>query len=365
MAVNYIETLENCRFCLMCRHMAALAVVTDVETLTPHGIALIATSIERGLIEWNDETVGVIYSEPDGGNCRAHCVFDQPHPEAVAAVRAELVEQNLAPQVVYEVQAALEKWATPFAEKPVEAASGTGDVAIFVGDEAKYLWPGTIPAVQKLVAAAEGGPVIIGNGRSNGLLATSLGLRSTAVALAEANLAEIRISGAKTLLVLSPGDYFTFNQAYSERLDVEFPDDVEIVELTTWLAQQMDAGVLKFRADAAGAEVTYVDPTHAVRVPGREDIVRGLVTAVANSNPLELFWRRDRAQPVGSTHLQFSKPELAEKLTRARLQDAQNSGAKTIICEDPGTLHQLNKYASEYGLQVQGLYELLAEQVES
>ncbi len=363
MAINHIETLENCRFCLMCRHVAPLAVVTDIETLTPHGIALIATSVERGLTDWNEETVGVIYSEADDGVCRAHCVFDQPHPEAVAAVRAELVEQNLAPQIVYELQAALEKWATPFAEKPVEAASGTGDVALFVGDEAKYLWPGTMPAVQKLVAAAEGGPVIIGNGRSSGLLATSLGLRATAVALAEANLAEIRASGAKTLLVLSPGDYFTFKQAYSERLDIEFPDEVEIVELTTWLAQQMDAGVLKFRADAIAAEVAYVDPTHAVRVPGREDVVRGLVTAVATSKPRELFWRRGRGHPVGSTHLQFSQPELAEKLTRTRLQDAQNSGAKTIICEAPGTLHQLSKYASEYGLQVLGLYELLAEQL--
>lgn len=364
MAINHIEILENCRFCLMCRHVAPLAVVTDMETLTPHGIALIATSVQRGLIEWNSETVDVIYSEPDDGNCRAHCVFDQPHHEAVAAVRAELVEQNLAPRIVYEVQAALEKWGTPFAEVPAEAASGTGDVALFIGDEAKYLWPETVSAVQKLVTTAEGGPVIIGNGRSSGLLATSLGLRATAVNQAEAILAELKASGAKTLLVLSPGDYFSFNQAFSERLDIDFPADVELVEVTTWLAQQVKAGNINFNAAGHGDDVAYVDPTHAVRVPGREDAVRGLVTAVTGTTPRELFWRRDRAQPVGSTYLQFSQPELADKLTHARLKDAQNSGAKTIISEDPGTLYHLNQYAVEYGLQVQGLYELLAENLE-
>ena len=98
---NYMETLENCRFCLMCRHVAPVGLVTDLETLTPHGIALIATSQQRGLIEWNEDAVDVIYSEPDGGNCRAHCVFDQPHPAAVAAVRVSLVEQNLAPKAIY------------------------------------------------------------------------------------------------------------------------------------------------------------------------------------------------------------------------------------------------------------------------
>ena len=48
---NYMETLENCRFCLMCRHVAPVGLVTDLETLTPHGIAWIATSQQRGLSE--------------------------------------------------------------------------------------------------------------------------------------------------------------------------------------------------------------------------------------------------------------------------------------------------------------------------
>jgi Fe-S oxidoreductase len=58
--------------------------------------------------------------------------------------------------------------------------------------------------------------------------------------------------------------------------------------------------------------------------------------------------------------LQFSNPALAEKLTLARLEDAQKSGAEILICEDPGTLYQLSKYASSHDLIVLGLYELLA-----
>ena len=73
----------------------------------------------------------------------------------------------------------------------------------------------------------------------------------------------------------------------------------------------------------------------------------------------ELFWRRDRAQPVGSTYMQFSSPDLAEKLTRARLKDAQKVGAQRLLCEDPATLYQLSRFAGDYDLEVAGLFEKL------
>ena len=240
---NYMETLENCRFCLMCRHVAPVGLVTDLETLTPHGIALIATSQQRGLIEWNEETVGIIYSEPDGGNCRAHCVFDQPHPAAVAAVRVNLVEQNLAPETVYETGKALDEWGTPFAQEGAETASGQGNVALFVGDEAKHLWPNALPAALKLLGSLGIEPVLIGNGRNNGLLATSLGFPETAANLVQATLAELKDSSAQKLLFLSPGDYFTFKQAIDERLGIEFPADVELVELVSLLAGELANGI--------------------------------------------------------------------------------------------------------------------------
>ena len=359
-----METLENCRFCLMCRHVAPVGLVTDLETLTPHGIALIATSQQRGLIEWNEETVGVIYSEPDGGNCRAHCVFDQPHPAAVAAVRVDLINQSLAPEAVYEVGRALEAWETPYAESGVEPQSGQGDVALFVGDESKHLWPEALPAVLRLLNKVGIDPVLIGNGRNSGFLATSLGFEGTAEKLVKANLAELKDSGAKKLLTLSPGDYFAFNQAFGERLGLEFPVEVELLEVVSLLAGELEAGSLRFNKVDEYSPYAYVDPTHAVRHPERHEEARALVSAVMPGEPQELFWSRENGHPVGSTHLQFSKPELAEKLTMTRLEDAQKSGAEVLVCEDPGTLYQLSKYAELEGFRVLSLYELLAENLE-
>jgi Fe-S oxidoreductase len=362
---NVIATAENCRYCLMCRHVTPVGIVTHRETLTPHGFGLLIASVQRGLMEWDEGAVDALYSASDGGNSRAHCVTDQPLPEAIAAVRAELVAQNKAPAEVYRLKEAFEKWGTPFAEHSPRPVEGQGQIGLFVGDEGPYLWSEALAAARRLLNAAGADPVLIGIGRSNGYLASSLGLPDQAKKLAHSTLEDIKTAGVSRLLVLSAGDYFTFHQLYDERLGIAWPEEVELLELTAFIAGQLEAGILQFKRSADPPVYAYVDPTHAVRVPARHEAPRGLLEAALGGDRRELFWRRDRAHPVGSTALQFTKPDIAEKLTRARLEDARASGAHLLVCEDPGTLAQLALYAGEYGLQVRCLYDVLAEQLES
>jgi Fe-S oxidoreductase len=357
---DVILTTENCRYCLMCRHIVPVEQVTYRETHSPHGWALLVASQRRGLTEWNGDTVDALYSAPDGGNSRAHCVTDQPLPEALAAVRAEIAGQGLAPDIVYTIDKTLKKWGTPYKSTEPHPLTGEGDTALFVGDEAAYLWPTVLNAVDKLLDAVGIQPVLLAKGRNNGLLASSLGLPDTARGLIRASLDELSGSGAARLIVLSPGDRFVFGQMMDERLGLAWPEGVELVELVSLLAAKLTAGEVAFNKVEDTRPWAYVDPTHAVRVPARHDDPRCLLSAVMPTEGRELYWRRERAHPVGSTYLQFVQPEIARKLTHARLADARQAGAELIICEDPGTLIQLNLHAEEYGLEVKGLYELLA-----
>jgi Fe-S oxidoreductase len=361
---DVILTTDLCRYCLMCRHVAPIEHVTHRETLSPHGFALVIASVRRGLLEWNEDSVDVVYSASDNGNSRAHCVFNNPLPEAIAAARAEIAAQGLAPARAYEIDAALQAWGTPFAQQQPRPAEGQGEVALFVGDEAQYLWPQAIPAVLHLLKAAGIEPVLIGQGRSNGFIPSSLGFPDTAREVARANLAELESSGVGRLLVHSPGDTFTFRQLYDERLGIIWPEDIEIEEVTGFLARQLEGGVLHFKRSLDPTPYAYVDPTHAVRAPVRHATPRQLLAAVLPGEARELFWRRERAHPVGSTALQFTHPRLAEQLTLARLEDARDSGARLLVCDDPATLHQLAGGADRFGLRLQGLYELLAEHLD-
>jgi Fe-S oxidoreductase len=238
-------------------------------------------------------------------------------------------------------------------------------VALFVGDDAYYAWPSVLAAALTLLKAAGVEPVLVGTGRNNGYLASSLGLHDTAVSLARANLEELRAAGAGRLLVLTPGDYYTFSRLYDERLGLAWPEDVELMEVLSFLAGRLETGHLQFDRADDGLPYAYVDPTHAARMDdrlegGRHGAPRRLLAACTSTPGVNMFWREGRAHPCGNTALQFTRPEISEKLTRARLGDAVNVGARRVITEDPGCLAQLSRYAPQFGLQVEGLYELLA-----
>jgi len=364
--MDTLPTTDYCRYCLMCRHVCPVGHVTRLETLTPHGWGLTIASIQRGLLVWNAETVDVLYSCADCGLCRANCATDQPLPNAIAAARAEVTAQKLAPAIVYEIEEQLKTYENPYTKQSPARATETGAVALFVGDDAQYRWPGGVAAARALIKKTGVESVEIGVGRNNGYLASSLGFPDTARALAQANLDELRGSGARKMLVLSPGDYFAFHQHLDERLGLTWPEEVELIELTTYLFDHLNDGTFAIKASGAEVPHAYVDPTHAVRVSVRERDTHParILLEYATATPMrELFWREGRAHPVGSTALQFTQPQLAEKLTRARLEDAQTTGAQMLVCEDAGTLAQLARFAGDYGLQVKGLYELLSERI--
>ncbi len=344
----------------MCRHVCPVGNLTRSETLSPHGWAQLISLERRGLSTWNEETVDALYSCADCGSCRSHCVTSQPLPEAIAAARAQVVERKAAPPVVYEMEAQLRAWENPHVQERPVPADGQSDVALFVGDDVHFLRPSVLESALTLLDAVGIEPTLIGLGRNTGYLASSLGLPDLARDLAEANMAELNATGARRLLVLTPGAFFAFGQMYDERLGVNMPSEVELTEVVPFLAGQLEAGALRLNESDDSVAYAYVDPTHSVRVGDRREAPRRLLSAVLRSPPKELFWRNGRAYPCGNLALEFTQPALSQALTEARLKDAANAGAQGVITEGAGSLVHLEKHAPGFNLRVQGLYELLA-----
>jgi len=359
MIEHVIDTTEYCRHCLMCRHVAPVGNVTSRETVTPHGVAQLVASERRDMIEWDEDTVDALYQFSDNGNSRAHCVTSQPLGAAVAAARAEVVEREKAPEVVYELDEKFRQWENPYEAVAPDPPTGQGEVAVFVGDEATHLHPSTLEAALALLEDMGIDPVLVGRGRNNGFLASSLGLRARARELARATLNEVEEHGATTLVVLSPGDYYAFGQLHEERLGVPLPEGVDLVELTQLLAREWDgAGASSTGEDGSYA---YVDPTHAVRVPAHFGPARRLAEAVFHGQRrVELFRREERAYPSGNLALQFTHPGLADRLTKSRLEDARDAEARRVTTVDAGSLHHLEQHASSFDLAVDGLLEAAA-----
>jgi Fe-S oxidoreductase len=360
---NHLEVAEYYKHSLMTRHVSPVGNLTRSETLTPHGWAQLIALERRGLSTWNEETVDALYCFDDCGIVRANDVYDVALDDAIVAARADIVAKEKAPSVVYELQEKLRTWGNPYAEEEPKSVEGSGDDALFVGDDTYHRRPAVLEAALKLLAAVGVEPVLIGVGRNSGFLASSLGLPKVAQDLAQANIDDVSASGAGRVFVLSPGDYFALGQMYDDRLGLSLPDGIELVEVTRFLASALEEGRLSF--DKLGDEKAwaYVDPTHAVRVKSREAAPRSLLKAVLPSEPKELFWREGRAYPCGNLALEFTQPKIADMLTRSRLEDAVSSGAQAVVTEDAGSLVHLERHAADFEVTVKGLYELLVAQL--
>lgn len=353
-----IQTIENCRFCLMCRHVAPVGYVTCNETLTPHGVALVASMQHKGSLDWTPDTLDVLYSEPDGGNCRAHCVTDQPLPAAIAQIRAEVASEGLAPSEISHANDRI--WKNHSAFGKYQPSTSRGEWGLFVGDPGFNLSPATAQAAIRLLAACGVEAIPVGRGLDSGFIPSSLGYPDTARRQAQFCIEEVQQAGVRKLLVLSPQDLFAFRQMYAERMDINWPKDILLIDLVDFVADRIQKDHIKVLPPVTTTNhlTAYVDPTHAVRLPTRFDAARILCKVLLGTPPLELFWYRERAHPVGSTAIQFMRPDIGARLTEFRLQDAVKRGAKTILCDDPATLHEL-RLRNDSPLRVQGLYELL------
>jgi Fe-S oxidoreductase len=276
-------------------------------------------------------------------------------------MRAEIVDQGLAPAAVYEVHEKLQNWGNPYSAEVPDGNRGQGEVALFIGDDAHFLGSEMLDPVLSILEAVGVKPVLVGVGRNNGYLASSLGFPETAVSLAQATLTELEDIGAKSMLVLTPGDYYVFRQLHDERLGMEWPQEIGLVEVIPFLAEQMRAGNLAFKRGDDQTPYAYLDPTHAIRISTRHEAPRQLLAAVMPSPAREMFWRRERAHPSGNVALQYTQPHIANHLTYARLGDALERGVRLLITEDPGSLAQLNRHAGRFGLLTQNMYELLAD----
>jgi Fe-S oxidoreductase len=357
-----ILTTELCRYCLMCRHVCPVTHVTRNEATSPHGWGLLIASVRRGLAEWNEEAVNMLYQCADCGLCRAHCVTDQPLPLAINASRAEVVAQQSAPEVVYSLRDKLRRWSNPYVEAAPQKVLGQGEAALVIGAIGHYFQQETVEAAIKLLNAA-GVPVVpIALGRETAYLAHTLGLPDEARQLGQDTLAEIAAVGAKQVFVLSPGDIYTC-QTLFDSLGLVWPKNVDLQEVTTFLAEKVQSAQLSFRPIHL-PDYTYYDPDHTVRVPGRWDAPRQLLAALTQSPPTELFWRKERAAPCGASGgLYFTQPELSAQLARTRLAEAQERGIRTLITDDPHSLFHLQHHALNDSVAVKGLFELLAEQL--
>lgn len=361
---EYLPIYEGDRFCLMCGQACPVRRVTRNETTSPHGWALLISSVQRGMLQWNAETVDVLYKCSDCGNCQGNCATDRPLPYAIQAARAEVVRLGHMPASVKTLDEKLRARGTPFGEQTPderrEAPSGNPSSVLFVGDAAHHLRPPVVDAAEKLLRATGVNAARFRAGQSGGYLPYTVGLWDTARAMARDVVSALQENNVTRVIVLSPVDAHTLKHVYAE-LGVALPEHVNITTLVDHLAAASAGERLKMNPRNSAA-YTYHDSAQSVRLKGYSLNARVLASEAMGSAPREMTRRESISPAIGTSggHL-FTQPALAELLARQRLADAAETGAEIILTDEPLDTVQLEKYAA--GVQVLNLFEVMAEQL--
>lgn len=356
---DYTHIYDTDRLCLMCRHVCPVERITKREATSPHGWNLLVASVMRGLLEWDAETVDTLYQCADCGCCEADHPTDRPVPAAIVAARASVVEQGLMPESVKQLDESLRRWGNPYGEATEVATNDVrlSDVGLFVGAAARFERPATVQAALAMMERAQTRPRVLSVGRSGVYLPYTVGLWETAQEVARKTIEEIERAGVKVLITVSREDAHAFAHIYPE-IGVSLPEGVRVAELASWLWEQVSEGRMQLvRLDLEGAY--YHDPCHTPRLPEGAQYSRKLVEAALGYAPKEMFWRGRQASPCGAVGgFTFTQLGLAERLARARIDEACERGAQAIVTEDPICAAHLARYAGD--LPVVSLFEAIA-----
>jgi len=170
-------------------------------------------------------------------------------------------------------------------------------------------------------------PVVMNNERCCGHDLYWLGKLDKFAELGRLNLAEIKQTGAKTVITACPECALTLSRLYREQLgEVDF----EVKHIAEVVAENIN----DMQFSDLSADITYQDPCRLGRYLGIYDQPRQVMSAIPGVNLKEMERNRRGAMCCGTTNW-MNCDATSKQMQLARLTEAKATGAKTLVTACP------------------------------
>ena len=325
--------------------------------------------LEKGLLSWESEGVPqILYQAFLDGLAQEWCEGNYDNDELVIDGRKTLVEKGRTHPAVSTVALNLRNTGNPFGLKPegmkafVEKSGGKiaadPEVLLYFGSAARLQRVQTAQALVRIMGFLQIPFECLEQEPDSGFLSYQLGDFLTAAGQAREVAGRLKVSRAKTVVVLGASDYRMFSTRMG-RFGAALPEGLRILHVTEFLAQLWEEKKLSFGRKLE-ARVTYHDPCSLARFTCVIEPPRKLLAALAGDNFVEMEWHGRKAHSCGGCGgVPFTYPELSEKAAHMRMEQAARTGAVILASADPGCEEMLSRAAR--GLEVKNIVELVAE----
>ena len=337
----------------------------DIELITPRGKILrlrdyirMQYGIRAKLFgskeipeEQLQELAGRAYECTICGQCKTVCPAHLDTIEMWENMREFLVANRLAPLPAHEaIIKGIENYDNPWMqprsqrskwskrlEKELrikDATKETPEVLFFVGCTAAFDPNIRGMATDSAYILAKAGVDFGTLGDEEGCCGSTLlrtGLVESARKTALKNIEKFERASPSVIVTSCAGCYKTLRQDYPRIGKV----GARIVHITQFVNELLDSGRLSL-SNKVDSIVTYHDPCHLGRHNGLYDQPRRILRAIPGVTLVEMDRTREEARCCGAGGgVKTAFPELAQKISGMRVDDAMKTGADTLVTSCP------------------------------
>ena len=362
---RFQETIKACSTCLLCRHACTVGNVTLRDTNLPRGKALLLLALQKGLQDWDERAVEVVYQCTNCHLCREWCLPGWDIAPLMLAARAEVVDAGLAPATAVRIKQNFESFGNPYGEEHKQSEAWIRDLPKSEAPEVLYYLGSTVshrrPEIAKAAATIFercGTPFkILPNEPDCGEFLYVLGFQGEARDWASSTLEAIKSSGAKVVVSSDPTCIETFRHGYRE-WGLEVPDDLQFLHISEYLANAIHSGRLELRESFRGT-ITYHDPCSLGREMKVFDAPRDVLTAIPGLQLREMRLNREHSPCCGNGGgVPATFPEIASGAGANAGDVILETGADILVTSCPSCQQSLKKHVP--GMEVEDLTVIVA-----
>jgi Fe-S oxidoreductase len=357
------DHVANCRICFMCRHLCPVGLVTGKESHTPRGKAiLVEYSIgAENAKEIFKSAIPSLYECCLCNACAGWCETGfEPGIFIREARREAVVEELLPPNIAPVVERLLKTGNLYDSADSLETASlpEKADVLVAMGNTALAKTPEIAKALMSILEKAGiDFTVLKKEAPMGGAMYDMVGELSEVQDVAREFKNAADATGAKTIVVLDPMD--------ARLLAADYPRwnctlEAEIRTATSYVAELLDSGKIKVKNPRQDLKVTYHDPCKLARDMDETEPARKIIAAIG-ADFHEIFLNKKDTKCCGNECLASHTPRYAVMTARARLEQAEATGAETLLVSCPGCFDVFSAGRQEENLRIKDLFVLLDE----
>lgn len=306
----------------------------------------IAQGILEGRLQYSEELIDVLYTDPDCRLCSWVCNAEPVlnPPTVWQAMRRDIVAAGLGPpKKLQDVDLKVKERHNVFGGKPElrsRWADGLnlpkeGEVLYFAGCYASY----TQPEIARSTVAVlrESGIDVAYFGDSEwccGVVQFHDGSIALAEDTARHNIDAIRASGAKTVVTACAECYKSFKIDYAEIWDEL---GFEVVHVSEMISDLIDEGKIAFESSLPEKKVTFHDPCRLGRYCAVYDPPRNVLKSIPELELVEMLRHREYAWCCGggAELVPSMDSALAKEIVSGRMAEAEKTEAQAVITSCP------------------------------